>query len=367
MPLRIDFATRRGMSKTIEQDILKAINEANEVSALEALKISAFGKNGQITALMKELGQLSGEERATRGKELNILKNKLLAELDTKLDAMKREARAAELLNDKGDKSLMPSNGWREGTLHPITRTLQDMTSILGAQGFKLVEGPDIEDDFHNFTALNFPPDHPAREMHDTFYLPDEIGQEGLDAKRLLRTHTSTMQIRAMQEGEPPFRLMAFGRTYRSDYDQTHTPMFHQMELLVIDKNITMAHLKGTLLSFVQNYFGVSGDDDLIRLRPSFFPFTEPSVEVDIRCDKSGGKLVLGEGDDWLEILGAGMTHPNVIKACGLDPDVYQGFAAGMGVERLAMLKYGIPDLRNFFDGDVRWLSHYGFNPLDAA
>ncbi len=354
------------MSKTLEKEIAAQIDKASDVAALEALKISAFGKNGQITALMKELGKLQGDERATRGKELNILKGRLMAQLDQKLDVKKREERAIELLNDKGDKSLMPASNHRAGTLHPITRTLQDMTSILGQMGFKLVEGPDIEDDFHNFTALNFPPDHPAREMHDTFYLPDVGGKEGLDAKRLLRTHTSTMQIRAMQAGAAPFRLMAFGRTYRSDYDQTHTPMFHQMELLVIDKKITMAHMKGTLLSFVQNYFGVDeANDDLIRLRPSFFPFTEPSAEVDIKCDKSGDVLKLGEGDDWMEILGCGMVHPNVIKSCGLDPEEYQGFAAGMGVERLAMLKYGIPDLRNFFDGDVRWLSHYGFKPLD--
>lgn len=354
------------MSETIQKEIKVAIETADSVDALEALKISAFGKNGQITALMKELGKLQGEERASRGKELNIMKNELLSLLDEKLAIKKREARAIELQQDRMDNSLNGVQNWRAGSLHPITRTMQDMTSIFGQMGFQLVEGPDVEDDFHNFTALNFPPDHPAREMHDTFYLPDAKDQTGLDARRLLRTHTSTMQIRAMQKGAPPFRLMAFGRTYRSDYDQTHTPMFHQMELLVIDKDITMAHLKGTLLAFVQNYFGIEeANDDLIRLRPSFFPFTEPSAEVDIRCDKSGDVLKLGEGDDWMEILGCGMVHPNVLKSCDIDPDEWQGFAVGMGVERMAMLKYGIPDLRNFFDGDVRWLDHYGFKPFE--
>ena len=351
---------------TIEQDISARIDDGATVAALEEVRIAAFGKNGQITALMKELGGLDPEARKARGAELNEIKTRLTEKLDAKLAGLKTAERDAALLRDRVDVSLPPLAGHRPGSLHPITRVMEEMVTILGRMGFTLAEGPDVEDDFHNFTALNFPPDHPAREMHDTFYLPDVPDKQGLDARRLLRTHTSTMQIRSMEAGAPPYRLMAFGRTYRSDYDQTHTPMFHQMEGLVIDRNINMGHLKGTLLAFVQAYFGVEGDD-LLRLRPSFFPFTEPSAEVDIKCDKTGGKLVLGQGDDWMEILGCGMVHPNVLKSCGLDPNEWQGFAFGMGVERLAMLKFGIPDLRTFFESDVRWLQHYGFSPLERV
>ncbi|MAZ76220.1 MAG: phenylalanine--tRNA ligase subunit alpha, partial [Micavibrio sp.] len=229
--------------------------------------------------------------------------------------------------------------------------------------GFNVAEGPDIEDDWHNFTALNFPPGHPAREMHDTFYLPDDPDEQGEAAKKLLRTHTSTVQIRAMQEKGVPIKVVVMGRTYRSDYDITHTPMFHQCEGLVIDKNIHMGHLKGCLMDFVRAYFEV--DDLPVQFRPSFFPFTEPSAEMDIGCSRKDGGLKIGAGDDWLEILGCGMVHPNVIKNCGFDPDEYQGFAFGMGVERIAMLKYGIPDLRTFFESDARWLQHYGFDPLN--
>ncbi len=354
------------MTQDLEKDIAARIAEGQTAAALEDVRVAAFGKNGIITGLMKELSQLEGEARKTRGAELNEIKNRLTETLDAKLAALKTEELNATLKSDNVDVTLPPQTPWRKGSLHPITRVMEEMAGILGKMGFVLAEGPDIEDDFHNFTALNFPPDHPAREMHDTFYLPDAPDKTGLDARRLLRTHTSTMQIRSMEEGKPPFRLMAFGRTYRSDYDQTHTPMFHQMEGLVIGKDINMAHLKGTLLAFVQNFFGVEGED-ILRMRPSFFPFTEPSMEVDIKCDKSGGKLVLGQGNDWMEILGCGMVHPNVLKNCGVDPDEWQGFAFGMGVERLAMLKYGIPDLRTFFESDVRWLEHYGFSPLDSV
>lgn len=354
------------MTQDLENDIAAKINGADTAAALEDVRVQAFGKNGTITGLMKELGKLDGEARKTRGAELNEIKNRLGAQLDEKLARLKLEELNASLQRDSVDVTLPVGNDFRKGSLHPVTRVMEEMAGILGNMGFVLAEGPDIEDDFHNFTALNFPPDHPAREMHDTFYLPDAEGKVGLDARRLLRTHTSTMQIRSMENGNAPFRLMAFGRTYRSDYDQTHTPMFHQMEGLVIDKNITMAHLKGTLLAFVQNFFGIEGED-LLRLRPSFFPFTEPSAEVDIKCDKTGGKLVLGQGNDWMEILGCGMVHPNVLRNCGIDPDEWQGFAFGMGVERLAMLKFGIPDLRPFFESDVRWLEHYGFSALDTA
>jgi phenylalanyl-tRNA synthetase alpha chain len=228
---------------------------------------------------------------------------------------------------------------------------------------FELDEGPEIEDDWHNFTALNFPPGHPAREMHDTFYLPDDPDEKGEAAKKLLRTHTSTVQIRHMVGKKPPFKMVCMGRVYRSDYDMTHTPVFHQMEGLVIDKNINMGHLKGCLMDFLRAFFEI--DDLPVRFRPSFFPFTEPSAEVDIGCSRDNGELKIGGGDKWLEILGSGMVHPNVLKNVGVDPDEYQGFAFGMGVERLAMLKYGIPDLRTFFDSDLRWLDHYGFDPLE--
>lgn len=354
------------MTQDLEKDIAAKIAAADTVAALEDVRVAAFGKNGAITGLMKELGQLQGEEKAKRGAALNQIKTRLTETLDGKLAGLKASELDASLKRDHVDTSLPVEAPWRKGSLHPISHVMEEMAQVLGNMGFVLAEGPDIEDDFHNFTALNFPPDHPARDMHDTFYLPDMPGKEGLDARRLLRTHTSTMQIRSMENGKPPFRLMAFGRTYRSDYDQTHTPMFHQMEGLVIGKDITMAHLKGTLLAFVQNFFGVEGED-ILRLRPSFFPFTEPSAEVDIKCDKSGGKLMMGQGNDWMEILGCGMVHPNVLKNCGVDPDEWQGFAFGMGVERLAMLKYGIPDLRTFFESDVRWLEHYGFSPLDSA
>ena len=254
----------------------------------------------------------------------------------------------------------LPVRAEGKGSLHPISQTFEELTAIFGIMGFEVAEGPDVEDDFHNFTALNFPPGHPAREMHDTFFLPPDA-----DGNRyLLRTHTSPVQIRTMMSKKPPIRVIIPGRTYRCDYDQTHTPMFHQMELLVIDKGITMAHLRGCLEEFLRTYFGV--DDLTTRFRPSFFPFTEPSAEVDIGCSRAGGELKVGNHGDWLEILGCGMVHPNVMKACGLDPDEYQGFAAGLGVERIAMLKYGIPDLRTFFESDQRWLKHYGFAALDV-
>jgi phenylalanyl-tRNA synthetase alpha chain len=231
---------------------------------------------------------------------------------------------------------------------------MEELITIFADMGFTVAEGPDIEDDFHNFTALNFPEGHPAREMHDTFYLP---------SGHLLRTHTSTVQVRTMTSQKPPIRIICMGRTYRSDYDMTHTPMFHQMEGLVIDDHTTMSHLKACLMDFVRSYFNLP--DLRVRFRPSFFPFTEPSAEMDIGCSRKNGELKLGEGDDWLEILGCGMVHPNVLKNCGIGPDQYQGFAFGMGIERIAMLKYGIPDLRTFFESDTRWLSHYGFDPLN--
>jgi len=253
----------------------------------------------------------------------------------------------------------LPVRAERAGHLHPISQTIDEIVAIFADMGFVLAEGPDVEDDFHNFTALNFPPGHPARDMHDTFYLPDRAD----GSRMLLRTHTSPVQVRSMLSLKPPIRVICPGRTFRSDYDMTHTPMFHQVEGLVIDETTTMAHLKGCLVEFCRTFFDV--DDLPLRFRPSFFPFTEPSAEVDIGCSRKGGELKLGNYGDWLEILGCGMVHPNVLSACGIDPQRYQGFSFGMGIERIAMLKYGIPDLRTFFDADLRWLRHYGFLPLD--
>jgi phenylalanyl-tRNA synthetase alpha chain len=265
----------------------------------------------------------------------------------------------ARLAEEAIDVSL-PIRPEMAGRLHPITQTIDEAIAILGEMGFSVAEGPEIEDDFHNFTALNIPPEHPARQMHDTFYFPEK--DDG--SRNVLRTHTSPVQIRTMVSGEPPFRIIAPGRTYRCDSDMTHTPMFHQIEGLVIDESTHFGHLKGCLLNFLSAFFEV--DDLPLRFRPSFFPFTEPSAEVDIGCAREGGELKIGAGRDWMEILGCGMVHPNVLKACDIDPDKYQGFAFGLGVERMAMLKYGIPDLRTFFDADLRWLKHYGFVPLEA-
>ncbi|MEC9236724.1 MAG: phenylalanine--tRNA ligase subunit alpha, partial [Pseudomonadota bacterium] len=282
--------------------------------------------------------------------------------LEERTKRLKDEALKLRLESERADITLS-TRPERQGHIHPITQTMDEIAAIFAEMGFTLEEGPDIEDDFHNFTALNFPPGHPAREMHDTFYLPDDPEAEGEEAKKLLRTHTSTVQIRAMLNKKPPLKVLAMGRTYRSDYDITHTPMFHQCEGLVIDKNTHMGHLKGCLLEFAKKFFEV--DELPMQFRPSFFPFTEPSAEVDIGCSRKDGGLTIGAGDSWLEVLGCGMVHPNVIKNCGLDPEEYQGFAFGLGIERLAMLKFGIPDLRTFFEGDVRWIDHYGFNPVE--
>jgi phenylalanyl-tRNA synthetase alpha chain len=253
----------------------------------------------------------------------------------------------------------LPARPERVGRIHPISQTLDEMIAIFGEMGFTVAEGPDIEDDWHNFTALNIPPEHPARQMHDTFYLPDQDG----GVPTVLRTHTSPVQVRTMTAQKPPIRIVAPGRTYRSDYDMTHTPMFHQIEGLAIDTDIHMGHLKGCLMEFARAFFDI--DDLPVRFRPSFFPFTEPSAEMDIGCSRAGGELKLGNHGDWLEILGCGMVHPKVLEMCGIDSSRWQGFAFGMGIERPAMLKYGIPDLRTFFEADTRWLKHYGFLPLD--
>lgn len=342
----------------LRAELLAAVNDAPDAETLEKVRVAALGKKGRLTDMMKSLGQMTPDERRAAGQALNAVKDDITAVLESRKSAFAAAALAARLESERVDVSLTPRPE-SEGSLHPISQTIDEVLAIFGAMGFELAEGPDIEDDFHNFTALNFPPGHPAREMHDTFFLPTR--PDG--TRHLLRTHTSPVQIRTMKAKKPPLRVLCAGRTYRCDYDMTHTPMFHQVEGLVIDSNITMGHLKGCLKEFVEAYFEV--DDVPMQFRPSFFPFTEPSAEVDIGCSRAGGELKIGKGDGWLEILGCGMVHPNVLKACGYDPNEVQGFAFGMGLERIAMLKYGIPDLRTFFESDLRWLRHYGFSCLD--
>ena len=342
----------------LKSGLLAAVDAASDLQTLDDVRVSALGKKGQITALMKTLGGLEPDERKAKGQALNAVKDAIAGAIEAKKEAMERAELDARLATETIDVSL-PVRPEEMGRVHPISQTLAEVTAIFAELGFEIAEGPDIEDDFHNFTALNFPPDHPAREMHDTFFLPTE--EDG--TRHLLRTHTSPVQVRTMESKEPPIRVIAPGRTYRCDYDLTHTPMFHQVEGLVIDKATHMGHLKGILIAFCKAYFDV--DELPVRFRPSYFPFTEPSAEMDIGCSREGGELRIGAGADWLEILGCGMVHPNVIKSCGFDPDEYQGYAFGMGIERIAMLKYGIPDLRTFFDADLRWLKHYGFLPLD--
>ncbi|MFZ4761650.1 MAG: phenylalanine--tRNA ligase subunit alpha [Alphaproteobacteria bacterium] len=330
------------------------IAETADIPLLEALRLSLLGKKGQLTAWLKSLGWLSVDQRKIAGGALNQAKIAIEEALAQRFVLLEQEALNIKLAKEKVDVTL-PIRPAFSGSIHPISQTIDEIISLFAADGFGVAEGTDIEDDYFNFTALNMPEDHPARQMHDTFYLPD--GENG--KKRLLRTHTSPVQIHTMKKYAPPIRVIVPGRTYRSDYDMTHTPMFHQVEGLVIGENIHMGHLKGCIENFLRNFFGVA--NLALRFRPSFFPFTEPSAEVDIACNRQGGKLVIGEGNDWLEVMGCGMVHPKVLEHGGVDATKWQGFAFGMGVERLAMLKYGIPDLRTFFEGDVRWLAHYGF------
>ncbi|ACI99702.1 phenylalanine--tRNA ligase subunit alpha [Rhodospirillum centenum] len=339
-------------------DLLAAVEAAPDLPALEEARVAALGKKGRITAMMGDMRSLTPEERKERGQQLNALKDRVAEAIEARRTVLKKEALAQRLEAERIDVTL-PVRPEAEGRIHPISQTIDEIIAIFASMGFTVAEGPDIESDFHNFTALNIPPEHPARQMHDTFYLPPA----GDGAARVLRTHTSPVQIRTMLQEKPPIRIIAPGRTYRSDYDQTHTPMFHQVEALVIGEDINMGHLKGCILEFARAFFQV--DDLPVRFRPSFFPFTEPSAEVDIGCSRKGGELKIGNHGDWLEIMGSGMVHPKVLENCGLDPARWQGFAFGMGIERIAMLKYGIPDLRTFFEADLRWLKHYGFVPLD--
>ena len=342
---------------------LKAIDNATDSKILDEVRVSVLGKKGAITELMKGLAALSVEEKKEMGKNLNILKTEIERALELKKETLAEIELNAKLEAERIDVTL-PIRPENQGRIHPVSKIYEEVVSIFGEMGFEVAEGPDIEDQFHNFNALNMPANHPARQMQDTFYVPNPESCD-FDDSYVVRTHTSPVQIRTMENKKPPIRIIAPGRTYRSDYDATHTPMFHQVEGLVIDKNITMAHLKGCLYDFVKAFFEL--DEIPVRYRPSYFPFTEPSAEMDIGCKKSKTELKIGAGTDWLEILGCGMVHPNVLRAGGIDQDEYQGFAFGVGIDRLAMLKYGIPDLRTFFESDVRWLKHYGFLPLDES
>ena len=346
----------------LKTELTGMISGATDLPTLEEARLNALGKKGRITDLMKTLSTMEPEARKNFGAAVNILKDEVTALIAHQETALKRQALDARLAKERLDVTL-PIRPEARGSIHPVSQTMDELLTIFGSMGFELDEGPDIEDDWHNFTALNFPPGHPAREMHDTFYLPDDPEAKEDARRKLLRTHTSTVQIRHMTGKKPPFRMICMGRTYRSDYDMTHTPVFHQIEGLVIDRNINMGHLKGCLMDFLGAFFNVA--DLPIRMRPSFFPFTEPSAEFDMGCSRKDGEFKIGAGESWIEMGGSGMVHPSVLKNCGIDPDEYQGFAFGLGIERLAMLKYGMPDLRNFFDSDTRWLSHYGFDPLD--
>ncbi|WP_293990784.1 phenylalanine--tRNA ligase subunit alpha [Sphingomonas sp.] len=370
----------------LQSDLLGQIDAAATPEAIEAVRVAALGKSGSVTGLLKTLGAMSPEERQTTGPRIHGLREAVTAALTARKAALERAALDARLASETLDMTL-PADVPPTGTIHPVSQVMDELAEIFADLGFAVATGPEIEDDWYNFTALNIPETHPARAMHDTFYLeepraaggrqsPPSDGDGFADAavraeRMVLRTHTSPVQIRAMQAagGQQPVRIIAPGRTYRSDSDATHTPMFHQVEGLVIDKGITLGHLKWTLETFLKAFF--ERDDIVLRLRPSYFPFTEPSAEVDIGYSIVGGKRVIGgsgggNGGGWMEVLGSGMVHRKVIAAGGYDPDEWQGFAFGCGIDRLAMLKYGMDDLRAFFDGDIRWLKHYGFSALDV-
>ena len=344
---------------TLEKDILQQVAAASEEAALEAIRVATLGKKGSISEQMKLLGAMSPDERKVAGAALNVLKDKVTDAIAERKAVLQEAQLEQRLTSEKIDVTL-PARAEPRGTVHPVSQVWEEVVQIFGDLGFAVAEGPHIEDDFHNFTALNIPQEHPARQEHDTFYF-----NEKPDGSRMvLRTHTSPVQIRTMLSSKPPIRIIAPGRTFRCDSDMTHTPMFNQIEGLVIDETSHMGHLKWILAEFCKSFFEV--DDVKMRFRSSHFPFTEPSMEVDINCSWEGGQVKIGQGSSWLEILGSGMVHPNVIKAGGLDPAKYQGFAWGLGLDRIAMLKYGIPDLRAFFEADLRWLRHYGFKALSV-
>ena len=344
----------------LREKYLSAVAGVSDEAALEEIRLAALGKKGEISLKMRELGKMTPEERQTTGKALNVLKDEIDAALRAKKSALADAALDARLREEWLDVTL-PGRPRRSGTIHPVSQVMDEVTAIFADMGFAVAEGPQIEDDWHNFDALNIAPEHPARQEHDTFFMNRAEGDDR--PPHVLRTHTSPVQIRAMLDQGAPIRVIAPGRVYRMDMDQTHTPMFHQVEGMAIGRDISMANLKWVLEEFCKAFFEVDGVE--LRFRASHFPFTEPSAEVDIRCSWKGGALKIGEGDDWMEILGSGMMHPKVLEAGGIDPNEWQGFAFGMGIDRLAMLKYGIPDLRAFFESDLRWLKHYGFNALD--
>jgi len=342
----------------LQSEALELINNISTVEALEYQRVAYLGKSGVVTLQLKNLGSLPIEERKEFGARINAMKQSIATAIDARKVILSSAELNARLASETIDITL-PSTPTPVGKIHPVTQVIEEIRAIFADLGFTVAEGPDVEDAAHNFDALNIPESHPARQMHDTFYLKNGPSDNSPNSQKLLRTHTSPVQIRTMQSGKPPFRFIAPGSTYRCDSDLTHTPMFHQVEGFVVGKDIHMGHLKGTLNAFLKAFFEL--DQVPTRFRPSFFPFTEPSAEVDIGCKRSREELKIGEGDDWLEVMGCGMIHPNVLTNCGIDPNEWQGFAFGMGVERLAMLKYGIPDLRTFFESDVRWLQHYGF------
>ena len=344
----------------LKNEVLIKIKEANSLDDLENLRVQVLGKKGSITSLMKQLGSLEPDKRREVGQMLNSLQKNIIESIDNKKSSLEETYLNEKLKNESLDITL-PTRPENIGRIHPLSKTMDEVISIFAQMGFTVAEGPDIESDFYNFTALNIPQEHPARQEHDTFYFNEDDNGE----RKVLRTHTSPVQIRTMEKLKPPLRVIVPGRTYRSDHDATHSPMFHQCEGLVIGDKLNMSHLKGCLIDFCRIFFGV--DDLPVRFRPSYFPFTEPSAEVDIGCSRKSGELIIGEGDEWLEILGSGMVNPRVLQNCGLDPNEHQGFAFGMGLERVAMLKYGIPDLRPFFDSDLRWMKHYGFFPFEQT
>jgi len=337
-----------------------ALTAATDLRAWDAIRIAVLGRNGKLTALLRDMGKIPAEQKRERGAALNRLKDALTEAIEARRRALENAELDARIAAEGIDPTL-PPRPRETGLIHPISRTIEEVAAIFGAMGCTIAEGPDVESDWYNFTALNIPPHHPARADQDTFYLPAPVASAGGNSPPpVLRTQTSPVQIRTMLMQPPPIRVIVIGRTYRADHDATHSPMFHQCEGLVIDRDLTLGHLKGTLIDFLRTFFGIA--DLPVRFRSSYFPFTEPSMEVDIGWNRRTGEL--GKGDDWLEILGSGMVHPRVLANCGIDPREWQGFAWGMGVERIAMLKHGITDLRPFFESDIRWLRHYGFSPL---
>ena len=342
--------------KKIKDEYLAKLNKDQNLESINQIKTELFGKNGIVSNEFKKMGSVPQEERKKFASDLNFIKEELQNKISEKAQEIETKEINLKLENEKVDVTL-PERNFKLGKIHPVSQVIDEISSIFSEIGFSVEEGPDVENEYNNFTALNTPDNHPARDMHDTFYLDHK-------KELLLRTHTSPVQVRTMLKGKPPFKIIAPGRTYRSDSDQTHAPMFHQVEGLHIDKDINMGHLKGCLNYFIKEFFEV--DKLKMRLRPSHFPFTEPSAEVDIGYEIKDGKIIIGEGDKWLEILGCGMVHPNVLKNVKIDTKKYQGFAFGIGIDRLAMLKYGINDLRAFFEADYRWLSHFGFDPLDV-